>query len=48
MEHVKITSLRPSFKIYWDNEHERKSRETRPRAVQGRHFITRHRKFAGK
>ena len=36
MEHLKITSLRPAFKIYWGNEHERKSRKTRPRAVDCR------------
>ena len=35
MEHLKITSLRPVFKISRGNEHERKSRETRPRAVEG-------------
>ena len=34
MEHLKITSLRPEFKIKGGNEHERKSRETRPRAVK--------------
>ena len=34
MEHLKITSLLPEFKIPGGNEHERKSREIRPRAVE--------------
>ena len=34
MEHLKITSLRPEFKIKGGNRHERKSPETRPRAVE--------------
>ena len=48
MEHLKITSLRPAFKIYWGNEHGRKSRKTRPRSAESQRLITRHRKFAGK
>ena len=34
MEHLKITGLRPEFKIQGGNENERKSLETRPRAVE--------------
>ena len=48
MGHLKITSLRPVFKISGGNEHERKSRETRPRAVERQRFITRQRKLGGK
>ena len=33
MGHLKITSLRSAFKILGGNGHERKNRETRPRAV---------------
>ena len=34
MYHLKITSVRPAFKIFGGNEHEQKSRKTRPRAVE--------------
>ena len=43
MGHSKITIGRPAF-----NEHERKSRETRPRAVESQPFITWQSKFARK
>ena len=48
MEHLKITTLHPAFESLGGNKHERKSREAKPMAVEGRHFITRQRKFAGK
>ena len=44
MGHLKITSSRPALKF----QHERKSLETRQRAVESQRFITRQRKLEGK